>query len=119
MKKPMELADQLVREHAERIAGTVTRVRGVRKCTQFALRHDLLTADVVRTHDGTYYVVAVVTDDGEAWSAPTTAQQRNAIWRIVTYCMDYDAEIRLAIDAALAPTCDGTNEDSLDADWRD
>lgn len=120
MKKPMELADQLVREHAERIADTVTRIRDVRQCTQFHLAIEELRAEVVRCAYDAYCVVAVIDDNtGDGWSVPETLAQRNITERIVRYCLAHDAEIHLAIDAALAPTCDGTNEDSLDADWKD
>lgn len=197
--KPGDIADRLVREHADlphyetvrdavrfggatqalreaqlqekadRIADTVTRVKAVWPCVEFTLCCDELTADIVRLRCGTYRVLGVVMQyDAQAWSVPETDLQRSIVRATEAYCRAHDAEIRLAIDAHLAPDVgdgtgeryevagnddsthfvattdtepflrgegctpteamsrlceaiagDGTNHDSLDADWRD
>lgn len=131
---PVTLADRLVAEHiTDTLAAGAASVKSARRVRAVTIRCETcigpVTAEVVidPVPGVGVSVLSVVTDDGDAWSLPEIAVQRDATRDVAKFVARLRQGIILGADAHEYPTPipatadfgDGTNNDSLDADWRD
>ena len=137
MEKPLDLADRLIAEEiASRISRVVPTVRRVRQAFAFTITVPTQSGEVqaeCAMIDGHITPIAFELrrrpeyGGNIVWSTPRTHSEASAATEVRRYCEIHLPEIRLAIDAANHQTVtdwlerydDGTNHDSLDADFRD
>ena len=127
----IDLASRLNADRvADALAAGAASVRSARRVRAVTVRCETrighVTAEVVidPVHGVGASVLSVVTDDGDAWSLPECGIQREATADVAQFVARLRAGISLGADAAeweprITTACDGTNNDSLDADFMD
>lgn len=126
----IDLASRLVTEHiTDTLAAGAASVKSARRVRAVTIRCETcighVTAEVVidPVPGVGVSVLGVVTDDGDAWSLPEIAVQRDATRDVARFVARLRQGIILGADARewtpIQAYGDGTNDDSLDADWQD
>ncbi len=134
-EKPLDLATRLIAEHISAVAPSVRNVRQAFAYTiSVPFSHSTAIVEAVRLDGTREHVILAVVVGPLAWSIPETPAQRAIHEEIAGWLRENRAAINLAIDAANERTVtdwlerydgpewtadDGTNNDSLDADFRD
>lgn len=128
MEKPFDLAARLLAEH---IATVTPAVRNVRSACAYTVSvpvvHASAEVEAVRIGEREPHRIVAVAIGPMAWSVPETPAQRAMHAEIEEWIEANRPALNMALDAHTvamvndwaATLDDGTNHDSLDADFRD